>query len=171
MRTSFALFIAATLAVSSCGGWRDSRANPRNWFGGSEEVALNGASAEEVNPLLPTRDSEGLFAKREAVDESVLVASVSGLRVERTTTGAIIYAEGLAAREGAHNVRLRAVPGTDDSVLTFQFRADYPGFNTPAGTELTRTVRAAASLSDGDLEGVRVIRVEGAQNAQETRRR
>jgi hypothetical protein len=170
MRTSIALLIAASVTVSACGGWKDSRANPRNWFGGSEEVELNLDAAAAVNPLLPAEEQSSVFARPEAVDESVLVASITGLRVERTSTGAIIYAEGLAAREGAYNVRLRPIPDAAEGTLAFQFRADYPVSQTSAGSEATRTVRAAYSLSDAGLDGIRTIRVESAQNAQETRR-
>lgn len=172
MRTSFALLIAASLTVSGCGGWQDSRANPRNWFGGSDEVELNTDAAQNANPLLPAdQDDSGLFSREAPADESILIASVTELRVERTSTGAIIYAEGLAARDGAYNVRLRTSDDASEGTLAFQFRADYPSYATSAGTEATRTLRAAASLSNADLAGIRVIRVEAANNARETRRR
>lgn len=170
MRTSIALLIAATLTVSSCGGWQDSRANPRNWFGSAEEVELNSGAAA-VNPLIPQEDSEGIFARSEAPDNTVLIAAVTSLRVDRTPTGAIIYAEGLAARQGAYNVQLRPDPEAPEGTLAFEFRAGYPGRATPQGSEATRTLRAAYSLSHGDLDGIRLVRVTALQNAQETRRR
>lgn len=171
MRTSIALLIAASLTVSSCGGWKESRANPRNWFGSSEEVELAPESAEAANPLLPeTSTSINLFAKPEAPDTTVLISSVTGLRVERTDTGAIIYAEGLAARQGAYNVKLRQDPDAADGTLALQFRADYPAAATPLGSERTRKLRAAYSLSDADLKGISLIRISAENNARETRR-
>lgn len=171
MRISIALLMVAGVAVSGCGGWRDSGVNPRNWFGNSKEVTASTENPEDVNPLLPVKAEESIFARKDAPDESVLIVSVSALKIERTSTGAIVYATGLADRQGAYNVHLRPDIDAPEGTLSFQFKADYPSYATHQGTELTRTVRAAFSLTTGELEGIKLIRVTGAQNAQETRRR
>jgi hypothetical protein len=97
------------------------------------------------------------------------------MRVERTPTGAIVYATGIAARQGAYGVELRLDEAdrderTKDATLDFTFRAIYPGYRTPVGSDRTRTLRAAVSLSRQQLAGVRSIRVVAEQNARESRR-
>lgn len=171
MRISLAILLVSSLALASC-GWRDSRVNPRNWFGKSQAVAVE-TEQGAVNPLIPAR-RRGVFARPEPEDLSVPIASVTELSVEPTNTGAIIVATGVAERQGPYEVRL--VPDSDDltpqdGVLSFSFRVLYPRTGSAAGSEFTRTVRDGYSISSADLEGVRAIRVSAAGNALETRRR
>ena len=53
MRKSISLILIASLITASC-GWRDSRVNPRNWFGNSRDVPVEVVDAE-ANPLIPIR--------------------------------------------------------------------------------------------------------------------
>ncbi|MGR3759170.1 hypothetical protein ACUXV3_03420 [Roseobacteraceae bacterium NS-SX3] len=170
MRTPIAFLLAGSVVLASCGGWRDSRVNPRNWFGQSQPVAAE-ASSGEVNPLIPRKTGPGLFSRPEAEDTSVLISSVTGMRIERTPSGAIIYAEGLASRLGAHDVELRQSDTAEAGTLEYEFRAVYPVRPTAVGSEFSRTLRAAASVSAQDLSGVSLIRVKAAANARESRRR
>ncbi|MFS4583099.1 hypothetical protein [Phaeobacter sp. C3_T13_0] len=174
MQRSFALLLIGAVALSGC-GFRDSRVNPLNWFGGSGEVEVKETSGEPVNPLIPVKNRVSVFTRPDAVDSSVLVQSVSEMRVERTPTGAIVYASGIAARQGAYGVELRLDEAdidarTRDATLDFTFRAIYPEYRTAVGTERTRTLRAAVSLTQQQLSSVRSIRVVAAQNARESRR-
>jgi len=174
MRKSLTVFLAASLLLSSCGGWSDSRANPRNWFGKSRQVPVEepNINTEAVNPLIPQKSA--ISRRPEAVDASVAVASVSELRVERTTTGAIILATGIASRQGAYDAQLRLEPIEGEgpsSTLTYTFRVVYPEYLTTTGSDYTRTIHVARSLTTQDLSGIRLIRVRGAQNTLETRRR
>ena len=169
MRKPLSLLLAGAILLAGCGGWRDSRINPSNWFG-SSEVAEAPVDAD-VNPLIPEKTGLGVFDKPEAEDRTVLVAEVSELRIERTPVGAIIYATGVAARQGAFDVELRPVENDDPSVLEYDFRVVYPEDATPVGTVFTRTLRAARSHTKQDLSGVRLIRVNGETNARESRRR
>ncbi|UTS80324.1 hypothetical protein [Phaeobacter piscinae] len=174
MQRSLALLLVGAVALSGC-GFRDSRVNPLNWFGGSDEVEVVETSGEPVNPLIPVQNRVSVFARPDAVDESVLVQSVTDMRVERTPTGAIVYATGIAARQGAYGVELRLDEAdrdarTRDATLDFTFRAIYPDTRTALGSERTRTLRAAVSLSQQQLASVRSIRVVAAQNARESRR-
>lgn len=171
MRISLAILLVTSLAVASC-GWRDSRVNPRNWFGKSREVAVE-TEQVEVNPLIPSR-RRGVFARPEREDLSVPIATITELSVEPTNTGAIIVATGIAERQGAYDVRL--VPDSEDlapedGVLSFSFRVLYPRKGSAVGSEFSRTFRDGYSISTADLEGVRTIRVSAARNALETRRR
>ena len=169
MRKSLAFFLAGTLVLSSC-GWRESRVNPVNWFGKSRSAPVE-APAENLNPLIPAKTKVGLFSKREEEDTSVLVAEITALKVEPTPSGAIIYASALAARQGAHKVELRAIETDDPTVLEYAFRVVYPRLATSTGTPHSRSLHAAVTLSEQDLRGVHIIRIKGASNIRETRRR
>ncbi|CUH87353.1 hypothetical protein PH5382_01280 [Phaeobacter sp. CECT 5382] len=171
MRISLALFLAGTLVLAGCGGWRDSRVNPGNWFGKSKSVPVATEVAEETNPLIPERQGKSIFARKEAEDLSVLVAEISALRVEPTPTGAIIYATGVAERQGAHELQLRRLDDSPAGTLEYSFNVLYPEAQTATGSIHSRTVHAAVTLSEQDMAGIRLIRVNGATNARDTRRK
>ncbi len=171
MKTTLTLVLTSSLVLSAC-GWRDSRINPSNWGQGrSVEVAEPSA----VNPLLPAK-RPGLFdrAPEEERDSSVLIASVTRLQVDQTPTGVIILAEGLASRLGAYDAKLRLVnpdQAVTDGVLHLEFRVTYPDEATRLGSERSRKVIEAYSVTTQQMRDVRQIQVRGAQNAMETRRR
>jgi hypothetical protein len=172
MRKSLALIMAGTLVLAGCGGWSESRINPGNWFGKSRSAPVAAAGdAKEINPLIPDKGRKSIFARAEEEDLSVPVARISELRVEPTPNGAIIYASGIASRQGAHELELRQVPDTAEDTLEYTFQVLYPVDPTPAGSEHSRTVRAAVTISEQSLRGIRTIRVSGSENARETRRR
>ncbi|MFW8592894.1 hypothetical protein [Cribrihabitans neustonicus] len=163
-----ALTLAAALVASGC-GFRDSRVNPANWFGGSQPAPqLQDAAG---NPLIPVeRERSGLFSRPDPEDNSQLVAEITGLSVERTPSGAIVQATGLASRQGAHDVELRRVEGAPEGVLAYEFRAVMPEWQTRVGPPATRTLRAARTVSAETLAGIGTIRVTAAANARESRR-
>ncbi len=99
MQKPLTVLLVASLLLAGCGGWSESRLNPGNWFGKSRPAPV--AAAEEVNPLIP-KSSKGIFSRPEREDVTVPIAEVTELRVDPTTTGAIIYAEGVAARQGPY---------------------------------------------------------------------
>lgn len=173
MRKQVILLSAAALVLSNCGGWRDSRVNPTNWFGRSNSTPVEQTETKAVNPLLPRSEGRGFFSRPEAEDLSVPASSITELRVEPTAAGAIIYAVAQTSRQGAFDAELRPVEGVpeDPTVLELTFRVVYPERATPVGPERTRTVRAAHTVSTQDLAPIRTIRVIGAQNIRETRRR
>ena len=175
MRKSVILMTAAALTLTSCGTIRDSRVNPFNWFGSSKSAPVSATEDEKetVNPLLPDKGRRGIFARPDAEDLSVPATAISELRVERTPSGAIIFATAVTERQGAFDANLRLEPADpeDPSVMTFSFMVDYPERQTRVGPANTRTVRAARSVSSQDLAPVRTIRVLGATNLRETRRR
>lgn len=171
MRKPLALILAGSLVLAGCGGWRDSRVNPTNWFGKSRSVPVAAEVGEEVNPLIPEKQRRGIFAPKETEDTSVLVGEISALRIEPTPTGAIVRATGVAERQGAHKLELRQVSDSAAGTLEFDFRVLYPDATTPTGSIHSRTIHAAVTLSKQDLAGIRVIRVSGATNARDSRRR
>ncbi len=175
MHKPLCAILLSGLMVSAC-GFRESRINPFNWFGKSEETVITERDTGPVNPLLPdTGRRNGMFSRPDAVYQGALIGQVSDLAIERTDDGAIIRVTGLADRQGPHDVRL--VPKTADGkpdekgVLAYEFRVVYPRYSTPVGPERARRVTAAVSLGNRALSKVRVVRVEAAQNARESRRR
>ncbi|PCJ06628.1 MAG: hypothetical protein COB16_12880 [Rhodobacteraceae bacterium] len=173
MRTSIAILLVTGLTLSGCSSWRASRVNPSNWFGSSQSAeTLVDVSADQVNPLIPANTESGIFSRPDTSTEdfSVAIASVTELKVEKTPTGAIIYAIGLASRQGAYGVRLRRNEEADGQTLDYSFRALYPADPTLVGSETSRTLRVAVSLTHQDLAGIKLIRVSSDGNARETRR-
>lgn len=173
MRKTLTLFAVLTLTLSACGAILDSRVNPFNWFGQSRSVATS--VPEQTNPLIPRRG--GFFSRGREQDAIYLgrpFEQVTDLTVERIPGGAIIRATGLAARQGIYAVQLTPQNEEEeavDGVLIYRLEGVRPTANTPVGTKPTREVTAGRKLTDQQLRDVRVIRVEGALNAQETRRR
>lgn len=133
-----------------------------NWFGRSE-VVTNGTD----NPLIPKR--RGIAARDVKPYAGTPVAVIRELVVERVPGGAIIRADGIAARNGAFDVRLTAVETADAGVLAYSLDAVVPA-RSSVGTEYVRTVTAAINVTDQDLDGIKTIRVSGVQNAMTARR-
>lgn len=155
MRKPLLAAVALTLTLGACGWASQSRLNPLNWFGSSEEATLEPASGYVVEQ-----------------DNRPLVAAVTDMSVDRNPGGAIVRAEGLTATQGWWDAEL--VPENDgravNGVLTFRFVIAPPRTTTRVSTDASRAVTAAASLSMFDLDGVNSIVVQGAQNQRIARR-
>ncbi|CUJ94233.1 hypothetical protein RUE5091_01397 [Ruegeria denitrificans] len=175
MQKSFTVILVATLTLSACNSWRESRVNPSNWFGSSTPAAPTESVVNDANALVPdTQEGGGLFSRSAPEDTSVPIAKIDELRIDPTPTGAIVYASGTAIRQGAYNARLVRVDSEENqenSVLEFTFRVNYPARATNTGTERSRKVSDAINISQDDLQNTRLVRVVGQQNALESRRR
>jgi hypothetical protein len=166
--------MTGALALAGCGGFRDSRINPRNWFGRSTSRARDTAAASTGgNPLIP-EDDESIFRRRnrEEVYPGTPVDQITALAVERTSDGAIIRATGQTARQGAFDVRL--VPEQPENapvggVLSYELQAVQPS-ETPQGPARTRQVHAGVFVSNQTLEQVTAVRVRGLRNERVSRR-
>ncbi len=172
MRKPLIVLLAMSMLLSACGGWSDARVNPRNWFGNSRTVAVVPTDPDSVNPLIPS--GSPLIQRSEAADTSVAIASVTELRIDPTSIGAIILVTGLSSRQGAFDAELRLDPENEETasdVLSYTFRVAYPDYQTATGSERTRTINVAKSLTNQDLRGIRLIRVKAAQNTIQSRRR
>ncbi len=178
MRILTASLLIATLTVSACGGARESRLNPFNWFGrGQSEPVAEQQTKAEANPLIPQEERGGLFRslRRQDVEYAgAPIDQVSSLVIERVPGGAIIRATGIASFVGAYDVRL--VPANEeeeaeDGVLTYRLEAVRPLDAPVAGSDRLRTVTVARRVTDSQLAEARIIRVEGARNAQTSSRR
>lgn len=171
MRKTLPTLLVLSMTLGACGAVRDSGFNPVNWFGRSQPATV---SAENTNPLIPNTRA-GLFRARNTPADYTgrPFEEITDLVVERIPGGAIIRATGLAARQGIYEVQL--TPANDDEtpvdgVLTYRLEGVRPRFRTPVGTKPTRIVTAGRKITDQNLNGVRVIRVEGTQNARTARR-
>ncbi|WP_170358651.1 hypothetical protein [Ruegeria arenilitoris] len=175
MQKSFTVLLVATLALSACNSWRESRVNPSNWFGSSTSAPPPETATYDANALVPeTREGGGLLSRPTPEDTSVPIAKIDELRIEPTPNGAIVYASGTAVRQGAYDARLVRVDSEENQkngVLEFTFRVTYPARATNTGTERSRMVSDAINISKKDLENTRLVRVVGQQNALESRRR
>lgn len=179
MRTSLmtTVLLVSSLSLAACGGWRDSNLNPGNWFGNSRSLPVDDGAptepTEAINPLIPS-ERVGVFKRPEAEDPSVLIANVTELQIDPTPSGAIVRATGIATRQGAYSAELRLTSTEEDAkagTLSLAFRVIYPEDATPTGTEFSRTVHAAYSLTMDELRSVRTVRVTGRENVRESRRR
>ncbi|WP_170759827.1 hypothetical protein [Ruegeria lacuscaerulensis] len=174
MQKSFTLLMVATLTLSACNSWRDSRVNPSNWFGSSTPAPVE-TSADDANALVPEqKEGSGLFSRQDAEDTSVPIAKIDELRINPTPSGAIVYVAGTAFRQGAYNAQLVPTDSEEnqkDGVLEYTFRVNYPTYATNQGTERSRMVSDAINVSQDDLQNIRLVRVVGQQNALESRRR
>ncbi len=139
--------------LASCGGVRDSKLNPFNWFGKSKEERLEAAAAAQIDPRQ-------------------LVAEVISLKVDRMPGGAIIHAIGLPATQGHWEAILMPLNGEvpDKGTLVYEFRLMPPPGPTPAGTKRSREVAVGHFLSDQSLIGVRRIQVIAQKNRRTVRR-
>jgi hypothetical protein len=151
-RLTLTVALTAVMVLSSCGAIRESRFNPLNWFGRSQEQR-----AEATGTVAPA-------------DKRPLVAQVLEMSIERTPYGAIVKAKGLSPMQGYYDAELVARPVDDKGVLVYDFRLMPPPEPKPVGAQRTREVTAAAHLSVIKLEGIREIVVQGAENARSARR-
>jgi len=149
-RIIFAVTLLAFLGACG-GGFRDSRLNPRNWFG---------------------RDKEEIVVVSEDVDPRGLVNEVISLKVDRLPEGAIIHAVGLPQTQGYYEAEL--VPLNDEfpdkGVLIYEFRVFPPQSATGVVNKRSREVLVAHFVSTQSLAGVRRIQVIGISNRRTVRR-
>lgn len=143
-------------AASSGGGrFSRSRLNPRNWFSRSRE--------EERPDLGPISDT---------TDNRAMVAVITGLSVEPTSTGAIVRAEGQTPTPGWWDVELIAesagVPV--DGVLTYRMVAAAPREVLQTPNDSARTVIAAVAIPQSTLELLSAVVVVGETNSRRSRR-
>lgn len=164
MRTFLSLLLVSSFLLSACSGWRDARVNPSNWFGGGR-AAKTDVPPEEINPLLPTQTSILTRDRREKYD-GIMVAQVTDLAIERTTTGAIVRVTGLSTFQGAYDIRLVPENGGDpvDGVLTFSLKAVQPDDQGP-GSALARTLRAGVYVSSNTLARTETLQVNAGTNS------
>lgn len=153
MTRTLSALLVLTLTLAACGGFRDSRVNPRNWFSGSSSEPTLG----------PTADT---------TDNRPVVPMVSALVIEPTSSGAIVRAEAVMPSAGWWDAELIAENNARpvDGVMTYRFVAARPRRAVAVAAQGPRTLSAAATLSVIQLEQVREVVVIGAENTRRARR-
>ncbi|WP_245875317.1 hypothetical protein [Tabrizicola aquatica] len=149
VRPVLLLTLCATLA--GCGGFRDSRLNPFNWFGRSEP-------------------RETIVLPEQVRDQRPLVETVVSLVVEPMPGGAIVRARGLAPTQGFWAAELVAAETDQQGVLVYEFRILPPTGPADVNTPRSREIDVAVFVSDYKLDQVGEIVVQGATNARSARR-
>lgn len=163
MKLPLVAAITLSLALAGCGGLRDSRMNPFNWFGKSHE-----ASATSLEP----KGGYGASVN----DFRVLVDQVTKLEIVANPEGAIISAAGLPPTQGWWDAEL--VAENDgfpvNGVLTYRFVLAEPVAGTAVSSRVltpqSREVTVATFLSNIKLADVRQIVVTGSANSRSIRR-
>lgn len=166
------LAVSASLILSGCSGFRESRANPSNWFGGGPAAPAQTDEAASANPLIPERRSIFLRTRVETYD-GTLVGEITDIAVEPTAHGAIVRVTGVTDMPGAFDIRL--INETDDKpvdgVLRYSLKALQPPQRTGTGSDLrARTVQAGAFVPARAFEQTTQIEVLGARNSVATGR-
>ncbi|MFD0858321.1 hypothetical protein [Roseovarius aquimarinus] len=167
MRAVVTLVTISSLTLAGCSGFRDSRANPANWFGGGRSAPALTTDAAAANPLIPEeRDSIFRRAPEEERYQGTPIHAVQEVLIEPSSGGAIIKATGLSLRQGAFDVRL--VPENEgvpvDGVLSYTLRA-VQRTDTPQGPEQTRRVSAGRFITAQTLREAREVRVLAQTNS------
>ncbi len=151
------LSLALVLGLAACDG--GFTLNPLNWF-----ASIN--AEERGVALVPPGGWP------EDTDHRLLVAQVTAMRIERTTSGAIVRATGLPPRLGYWDAEL--VPLNDgepeNGVLGYAFRIASPRWDNGTAGPKQRSVEAAAFVSNAALRDIRAITVYGDRNSRTARR-
>ena len=145
--------MVVVLSVGACGTIRDSRLNPLNWFGRSQQ--------QQAVVLAPGMEADG----RSLVDQII------HLSVEPTSDGAIVRAIGLPPTQGWWEGELILEPTETEGDLVYRFVVAPPPDTRRVSTPQSREVTVAAFLSTIRLQTVRRITVTGANNSRSTTRR
>ena len=145
------LIIVLCSALAGCGGIRESRLNPFNWFKKSEP-------------------RETIVLPGETADRRGLVDTVLTMTVEPIPGGAIVRATGQTPTQGWWAAELVPLPLDENGTLVYEFRLLPPVGATDVNTPRSREVEVAIYISDFKLEAVREIVVQGAGNARSARR-
>lgn len=158
MKTATAALLAATLILAGCGGFRDSRLNPMNWFGRSAEGPA-------------TLEPEGGYAAARG-DFRVPAREITRMEVQRIQGGALLTAAGLPPTQGWWDAELVAENDGKpvDGVLTFRLLVAEPRVVSRVSTPQSREVTAGTFLSDQTLADVKQIVVLGELNSRSSRR-
>ncbi len=151
MGTRAVLLILVLATAAGCGRIAESRFNPFNWFGRDRAV----------DQLVPAAQID--------IDPRPLVSQVQSVSIERAPGGAVLRAVGLPPTQGYWAAALLP-DNSQPGVLIFQFRLQPPREPTRVSTPRSREVVVAEFLTDQELQGVREIRVLGAQSSRAVRR-
>ncbi len=150
------LTLCVALTLTGCARIAQSKLNPLNWFGRGQVIAP--ANPEDRKPLIPAG------ATTQLADTRGLIDTIINLTIDRSPAGGIVRATGVAATQGYFNAQLVLV-SSDNGLLVYEFRVETPRGFEQIGTQASRQITAAVTLTMQQLAGVRQIQVRGARNA------
>jgi len=151
MRLPLIAALTAVTLLQACGGLRDSRINPFNWFGRSAPVAV-------------------IAATEAPADARSQVQEVLSMAVDPYPGGAIVRATGLPPTQGYWEAELVARPVDENGVLVYDFLVFPPETTKDAGPQQSREIAVGANLTNRELEAITQIVVQGLTNARASRR-
>lgn len=148
MPRSLTVALAALMFLTSCGMIRESRLNPWNWFGRSEQV-----------------ETRTVVAKAE--DPRPLVDDVVSMKIEPYSAGVIVRATGITPTQGWWDAELveATLEEEDPGHLVLEFRLVPPLTTTDVNAPRSREITVAKTISVNRLEYITKITVQGARNA------
>ena len=151
------LVLCLCLALGGCS--RLGSLNPAGWFGGGGATRV--AATPARTPPRPLIDPAAVTVLRET---RPLLSVVERVRLDRTPTGAVLSATGLAPGPGRFNAEL-VRRGIENGELIYDFRAEAPPAAATGGSPAQRRITAAEALDAADLAGLRGIRVVATTNS------
>lgn len=152
--------------LAGCGSISQSKFNPLNWFGPSQETEVT-ETGERVTVLRTLAPRNGYT---NFVDTRTLIPALADVQVVKSASGAIITATGLAPSLGYYDAQLVRVPSERSDQLTYEFRVRAPQTATTLGTDAQRRITAGVSLSFSEIAGIRSIIVRAANGSRVARR-
>ena len=163
----FILAISMVMTLAACAGGSSTGSassmanlNPFNWFGGRGAPSRDAAGTPSLAP------ARGYV---QIVDTRPLIDQITALAAEKTASGVILRATGLAPSEGYHSADLVAVASANSGELVFEFRARPPANVARIGPTRLRELVAGVHLTRAQLIGIRIVRVVAGRNSRSIR--
>jgi|GEM_PF-3008741 len=148
----------ALLLLASCGnlGDRLDALNPLNLFG--DDAPVEGSD---------TADTAGQVEIAQPDDGRIEIPRVMNVRLDYTSSGVIVRADGEAPSLGFHSADLSPLNfGQPDGngAIWYAFRATPPAIAQPGGDAFLRTLSVANFIPNSRLRNVQSVTITGAEN-------
>jgi hypothetical protein len=130
-------------------------------------LTLGGCGKTNLNPLKwlsKSRKDAQVEVYAAPVDPRGLIATVVTLEIEPLRSGVLVRATGLPPTQGFWDAALVPLPNDGSDHLVFEFRIFPPSVPAADGTQVSREITAAASVTTFDLSGITVIEVRAASS-------
>jgi hypothetical protein len=153
--------------VSSCGIGNSLGGSSGSSTGSSGSASSAGSGSSAGSFGLGRRQANKQLDPLATSDGRTLIAVIKEARFERTRDGGIVYARGISSRQGYYKALLTSPTNfapDEKGVLTLEFRAKEPQFQTLTSTEHSREIDVGLFISKQKLEAAKSIRIVGRQN-------
>lgn len=125
--------------------------------------SLNPFGQSETTVITRVEGEEGVIVQPPVDDGSLLVTALSSHKLEKDREGAILIVASVLPVQGyydGHLYRRNFGEPDENGVLYYEFRVKPPFYQTPRGSEITRTVEAADFISNGELREIKEIQIK-----------